>query len=290
MTQVARPLSTENYDVVTKMGRSPVQHGKYNNRIYLMRLDPRDGHDLLPRLDKLALNKGYSKIFAKAPSSLAPGFLENGYRIEARIPHFFEGRVNCCFLGKYFDQKRATENSPGALRKNLENALAREPKPAPRPNLPSGFRWRIASSSDAKAISGTYRLVFETYPFPIHDPEYIRATMKQNVVYFCIFHDEKPIAVSSSEISEADKAAEMTDFATLPAYRGHKFARFLLARMEEEMILRKIKTSFTIARAMSGPMNAVFSVRGYRYGGTLTNNTQICGKLESMNVWYKTLE
>jgi hypothetical protein len=36
-------------------------------------------------------------------------------------------------------------------------------------------------------------------------------------------------------------------------------------------------------------MNITFARAGYRYAGTLVNNTQICGQLESMNVWYKPL-
>jgi beta-lysine N6-acetyltransferase len=36
-------------------------------------------------------------------------------------------------------------------------------------------------------------------------------------------------------------------------------------------------------------MNKTFAALGYRYGGTLVNNTQICGDLESMNVWHKPL-
>jgi len=36
-------------------------------------------------------------------------------------------------------------------------------------------------------------------------------------------------------------------------------------------------------------MNITFSRMGYRYSGTLLNNTNISGRLESMNVWYKFL-
>ena len=36
-------------------------------------------------------------------------------------------------------------------------------------------------------------------------------------------------------------------------------------------------------------MNITFAKHGYSFAGTLTNNTQISGQLESMNVWYKAL-
>lgn len=45
-----------------------------------------------------------------------------------------------------------------------------------------------------------------------------------------------------------------------------------------------MKTAFTVARALSCPINAVFAP-----AGTPTNNTNICGGFESMNVWYRSL-
>ena len=40
---------------------------------------------------------------------------------------------------------------------------------------------------------------------------------------------------------------------------------------------------------MSAGMNITFSKNGYKYGGTLVNNTDISGQIESMNVWFKNL-
>jgi len=50
-----------------------------------------------------------------------------------------------------------------------------------------------------------------------------------------------------------------------------------------------MQRAYTIARALSAGMNVTFARAGYDYGGTLTNNTNICGQIESMNVWYKPL-
>ncbi|HOM70936.1 MAG TPA: putative beta-lysine N-acetyltransferase, partial [Armatimonadota bacterium] len=50
-----------------------------------------------------------------------------------------------------------------------------------------------------------------------------------------------------------------------------------------------MKTAYTIARSLSYGMNITFAKQGYQYAGTLTNNTNICGHMESMNVWYKHL-
>ena len=48
-------------------------------------------------------------------------------------------------------------------------------------------------------------------------------------------------------------------------------------------------TTYTIARSLSLGMNLTFAKGGYSFAGTLVNNTQISGQIESMNVWYKHL-
>jgi putative beta-lysine N-acetyltransferase len=81
----------------------------------------------------------------------------------------------------------------------------------------------------------------------------------------------------------------MTDFATLPDFRGNNLALLLLREMEAHMRLAKYNTLYTIARSMSPGMNITFAKNSYEYAGTLKNNTNISGNIESMNVWYKHL-
>ena len=81
----------------------------------------------------------------------------------------------------------------------------------------------------------------------------------------------------------------MTDFAVLPKYRGHQLALHLLHEMEIHMIDAGYRLLYTIARAASYGMNTTFARAHYHYGGTLINNTQISGSIESMNIWYKEL-
>lgn len=79
----------------------------------------------------------------------------------------------------------------------------------------------------------------------------------------------------------------MTDFATLPAYAGNSLALMLLDAMDREMKNQGIKTLYTIARLNSIPMTLTFLRSDYQYSGTLIKNTNIAGKIESMNVLYK---
>ena len=88
-----------------------------------------------------------------------------------------------------------------------------------------------------------YKEVFSSYPFPIHDPDYLLKTMQRHFNYFVIKTDVGLVAVSSAEVDKEAANVEMTDFATLSAWRGNNFSQHLLARMEKEMIKNNIKTS-----------------------------------------------
>jgi len=113
--------------------------------------------------------------------------------------------------------------------------------------------------------------------------------MQENIIYFGVFYKSELAGIASCEISSKYNNAEMTDFAILNKHRGKGLAKAMLKEMEDEMIRRDIKTLYTIARAISLAMNCTFSESGYLFGGTLINNTQISGGIESMNVWYKNL-
>ncbi len=55
------------------------------------------------------------------------------------------------------------------------------------------------------------------------------------------------------------------------------------------MKAQDIKTLYTIARLNSPAMNKTFLRLNYTYSGTLIKNTNIAGKIESMNVYYKAI-
>ena len=123
----------------------------------------------------------------------------------------------------------------------------------------------------------------------IFDGNYILKTMNKNINYFGIFENEKLVALASSEMDLVNLNTEMTDFATLHEYRGNNFSFHLLKEMEKDAKAKGIKTAYTIARAKSTGINMTFTKMDYEFGGTLINNTNICGNIETMNVWYKTL-
>ncbi len=276
------------FDHIEKIGNSVIQHGKYNDRIYLMKLARDEFPEILDELENKADSANYSKIFAKIPRYAKDEFLENGYRKEAFIPKFYRGERDAYFVSKYLSEQRSETKNRETIKKILDVA---ESKAGDEPdvNLDDSFRYRICRKTDTGEMAEVYRKVFETYPFPIHDPAYLAGTMDENIVYFGIWHNNKIVALSSSEMDVKSGNVEMTDFATLPDYRGNGFAVYLLEKMEKEMRKQGIKTAYTIARALSFGMNITFAKMGYTFSGTLINNTNISGKLESMNVWYKFL-
>ena len=275
-------------DKIQKIGKSVIHHGKINNRIYLMKMDKKDAPEIISRLDNLARKNGYTKIFAKVPDLFRDLFIENSFKEEAVVPGFFNGNKDCLFLGKYFSYKRE-ENTDGDKIKKIIKTAQNKVSACGDKKDKNTFEFRKAVPADIPCMCRIYKKVFKTYPFPIHDPEYLLETMKSHVCYYVACEGQTIVAISSAEIDSEFKNAEMTDFATLPEYRKMGIATGLLEFMDESIDAEGIKTAYTIARALSLGMNITFANNGYLFAGTLLNNTNIGGSIESMNVWYKKL-
>lgn len=278
------------FDKVTNLGDSCIQHGHKNNRIYLMHLAQKDMPQILNELDSLAKQHTYTKIFVKIPKKYKEFFSKKNYIAEGFVNKFYDNSEDCVFMAKFLDKHRSTPLNQEQNEKIIKYAQSKkEFAPLVKVSLPEGCLLREATPSDAEDMAALYSSVFESYPFPVFDGEYIKKTMRENIVYFGIWKDHQLIALSSCEMSVEDKNVEMTDFAILPDHRSQKLSHILLMHMEKEMTKRGIKTAYTIARAVSIGMNCTFGKNGYDYGGTLIQNTHIGGGLEDMNLWFKPL-
>lgn len=276
-------------DTVTRLGSSVVQHGPCNDRVYLMKLVSEDRDTIIPAIEVLAEQYTYSKIFAKVPASAKDRFCAAGYRAEAHVPGMFGGAEDGWFLARYLKPSRADPGDAALVTAEVLRTAMSQSDGCHSGGISSDFVISEANQDDVHALAALYTEVFETYPFPIHDPAYLRETMDDNIRYFIVRAGCRVVAASSTEVDMSGKNVEMTDFATHPAYRGKGLCPALLTAMEEKMRCCGIHTSFTIARAAFYPINLAFARAGYRFGGTLVNNTNICGAFESMNVWYKSL-
>ena len=270
-------------DRIETIHGSVVQHGRHNDRIYVMHLHATGHERLIGTLDRMAVEHGYGKIFAKIPATAWHAFQAAGYIREALVPGFFNGQIDGLFIAKFFskDRQRGTRQ----LNLDLTDCTRERQKP---PAI-SSVTIDPCTPADSAEMAAVYRQAFETYAFPIHRSAYIRHMMRNNAVYYCARIKNRIGALAAVEIDSMNRCCEMTDFATLPAYRRLGLAAGLLNRLDDEALGRNMKTAYTIARADSLGMNRVFKTQGYHYAGCLIKNTQIGGRIRSMTVWYKQL-
>lgn len=276
------------HDSIITIGRSRVQVGPFNDRIYLMSLFPEDGLGIVNELINMAVRKDLSKIFAKVPQSLAVPFLSCGFEKEAEVEGLFPGEHGV-FLSFYrYPWRRNQDN-----RDELENVLSVAENKKGKGNvstLPSILNMRRLMPVDASALAQLYSRTFETYPFPIFEPDFLRKEMNEGVRFMGVFEGNKLVGAASAEVSEDGHSAEMTDFAVDQDYRKMGIAGALLRALEKDCAETGVECMFTIARACSYGINSLFSKGDYKYSGQLINNTNISGSLESMNVWHRSIK
>jgi putative beta-lysine N-acetyltransferase len=279
-------------DTITTIGKgSLIQHGKENDRVYLMKLIPEDTPVVLDEIERLAIQHNYAKLFCKVPKKVSPSFLARGYILEGVIPLFYKGEEDAFLVSKYLKAERLL-SAPSALLDRLKELLSGytpEGTISEKIKEQSAYTIRKLTEQDIPQMIAIYSEVFQSYPFPINDPDYLAETMHEHVQYFGAFKGNELAALSSSEIDFEAQNAEMTDFATSKEHTGHNLSCLLLREMEKAMREQNIKTLYTIARLKSIPMNKTFLKLGYEYSGTLINNTNIAGDIESMNLYYKNI-
>lgn len=280
-------------DTIRKIGNSLIQYGKESDRVYIMKLDPKDLLCVTEEITRLVKNNKYTKVFAKVPEETLNFFENKGFLTEAVVPGLYGEKGGGYFLARYFSEERKVDKHKANCQKILDVALRKKEKEysfLPTHILPKTYELHRLTSVDVSDAAALYRRVFQTYPFPIYEESYLLETMENNLIYFGIWEDNQLVALSSIEADEENRNAEMTDFAILEECRGKGFAQILLSHMEDCLYEMGYHTAYTIARANSYAMNITFAKKNYNYMGTLLNNTQIAGHIESMNVWYKSIE
>jgi putative beta-lysine N-acetyltransferase len=291
------------FDKTELIDGATVNHGKGNKRAYVSSIRDADPTTIVGKLLALAKENGYTKVIVKAKDKYEPLFAELGLQKEAVIPGLY-GVDGAAYFCTYLDEGRRIERTKDVLDSNLAEALRSAPS-ASTTNASQTWKevhqvdanWSIRklTESDIPSMVTIYKEVMASYPFPIYDPAFIAATMRDSVAYYGIEATDPVtsmkslVAVSSAEKDKETLSAEMTDFATLPLCRGKGAAGLLLREMEKDLKAEGYRTAFSIARAAISEVGKLFARHGYLYGGRLPNNTHICGSIESMNIWYKPL-
>jgi beta-lysine N6-acetyltransferase len=258
-----------------------------NGRLRVVRYMASDLAKMVHSLKIHALQQQAGKIFLKSPMVDVAPLKLLGFQQEAVIKGYLNGN-DAAVLSFFPDVRRTVPMPDEEARRQIVVAASSAP-PAESRVLPAGFSCRIAGSRDAGALAAVFASCFNTYPFPVFDPNYILKSMQNDVVYMLILRGDQPAAIASAETVPELGNAEMTDFATLPDFRGIGLGSILLRALEREMAHRDIPNLYTLARASAVSMNRIFGRAGYQYTGTLVRNCHISGDFEDMNCWCKQL-
>lgn len=233
-------------------------------------------------LTNLALSQGMEKIVFPVRAADALLMAGDGFIEEGRIPGYFKGD-DCSFLASYPSLERSFS---GTLKedKRMLREIAGLPRTTKCDKL-SDITLRQASKKDAAPLAQLFRSVFDSYPTPVFDPDYLSRSMDRGNIYMLACRDGIIAAAAAAEIDWEQCRSEMSDCATHPDFRGLGLNSALLLKLENECRARGINCLFSLARASSYGMNLVLHRLGYVYEGTLVNNCHIGGGLENMNIW-----
>ncbi|WP_347487679.1 putative beta-lysine N-acetyltransferase [Desulfoscipio sp. XC116] len=227
---------------------------------------------------------GLEKIIFPAREEHCSDLSSLGFAIEGWIGGYFNGS-SAYFLAAYLDEGRARSVCLSKYREQIRH-ITRRSRQNPAP-LPSGYEFFTPSGRDVPALTGIFKQVFATYPSPVDQPDYLAAVLGKTALFKAVKHGRNIVSVAAAEVNRSGGNAEITNCATLLAYRGTGFMLGLIGELEKECWAGGIKCLYSLARASSYGMNLVFHRLGYRFGGTLINNCHISGSYEDMNIWAK---
>jgi beta-lysine N6-acetyltransferase len=270
-----------------------IEQSKLSAALYLDEMNRRirvdrvrgDLTSLLTYVENKAASFQCEKIIIKARDYQYKTLLEKGLVHEGMIHHYFNGD-RAHFLSKFLKNERRSSNhwsEEDDILSSVQNPGIR------RTERNFAHSIQLAGAGDAAELASLYKEVFQVYPVPLQDPDYIKDAMGKGTIFVCIRERNRIISAASAEIDHQHHNAEVTDCATLPQYRKGGFMKSLIMKLEEELLSRGIFCVYTISRALSFGMNAAFHQLGYQYRGRLANNCYIYDKQEDMNIWEKDL-
>lgn len=260
----------------------------YNKRLKVNDYEASDYSSMIRRMAYLAENNDFDKIFLKAKQSDFQVFLSHGYMMEGVLRYYFRGE-DAFVLSRFSSASRV--NSSDLIREaELVEELVYRSDRGDVPSLDPDTTIITASFEHIPALVKIYRSVFETYPSPLTNPDYIESTMERNIIYKLACKNGEAMAAASADVDIKHSNAEMTDCASNPNLQGKGLMQHLLLALEQDIRERGIMTAYTLARGMSYGMNRVFFKLGYEFSGRLVNNCDIFGRFEDMNIWVKRLD
>ncbi|KUG02774.1 beta-lysine acetyltransferase [hydrocarbon metagenome] len=257
----------------------------YSQRIIL--LDRVGNTDLIiQQLKNISSKEKAGKIIAYAREPEKSSFEEHGFVQEGIIKGYFRGENAFCY--SYFSDLQRRYNSRIVEEdKIIENTLSAVYKETPLSEF-KNYVIRTALTSEAKALAQFLGDNFTSYPTPVHDPVYIKEIMREQALFKIALHHDEIICAASADRKTDLLNAEITDCVTHPDFRGKGLTGHLIHLLEQDLIASGYITLYSLARAISPPINRALRKNGFEYGGRLINNCCIMGNIEDMNIWVKT--
>ena len=258
----------------------------FNKRI---RVDDYRGNTklLIEKAEELISTHKAEKLIVKVRNEDYFRFLEKGLQPEAVVDRYFLGS-DAHFFSKFYTPERK-KNDHWVIEDGIIHSIYQLDTIVQKTVPPKEYELRLADESCAVELASLYRQVFPIYPTPLHDPEYIKKTIKEGTIYYTFFYQGNIVSAASAEVNSFYKNAELTDCATLTEHRKYGLMKIILQELEGELKRKGIYCAYSIARSLSFGMNAVLFQLGYSYRGRFMNNCYIYDKLENMNMWVKNL-
>jgi putative beta-lysine N-acetyltransferase len=242
---------------------------------------------IIKELESLAKEYTLTKTFIKVNPEDWRHFINQGYITEAFFPKYFNGR-HAYSMAFYYESSRRTSDF-WIVEDDILLQVKNLPQNVELPPISKQYTLRRAKVEDTPALAELYKAVFEVYPTPVNDPNYLREVLLADTIFYVAEKGGVIVSAASAEVNKEFCNAELTDCATLQAHRKHGLMKILINKLEDDLYQQQIFNVYSIARALSFGMNAVFHQRGYEYTGRLIKNCKIYNKFEDMNIWVKDL-
>ncbi len=256
-----------------------------NARLTIKQADYRDAGLFSADVLRAARSHDMSKLLVYAPAGRWRELMAWGFVLEGILDGFFAGEP-AYIMGYLLTGARKAYGDVEREQSVLEAALAVAPEPPPA--LDPIYQLLSCGPEMAEALAAVYHETFTTFPTPMHDPAFVaRLINSGDGIFVAALHGGRIASVAAVEVDRHFGAAEATNCATLPPYRGEGLMQILLRELEQEMERQRVPTLFSLARAYSFGMNRALRKAGYSFGGRLLANSHIMGSYEDMNLWVR---
>lgn len=260
---------------------------RMNKRIKIKEYDILSDHTL-ERIIEFATKHQAGKIICSCKIEDMEVLAAAGFIFEGKIDGFFKGE-NAFFMSCFIDSER--KRGTGYEEKNELITKCLKVKGTYREEeCGCPYYIRTAGENDIKQMVRLFSEVFETYPTPVFDEDYLLETIRNGkILYKVALHEGRIVGMASADMDRENLNAEITDCAVYPEFRGKGILANIIHLLEKDMKEMGFMTLYSLSRAVNPGVNFVLSKHDYKFKGRLVKNCNICGTFEDMNIWVKSL-